>query len=72
MLKTLRNIGLLRQPGEELGGGVGGVKLQSRQHWAVATDQQTDFELFLGVCFEEKSVLWSDGGAAEQLVGEVH
>ena len=60
---------MLGQHGEEQGGGGGGVELHShsREHWAVATRQQTDFkvELFLGVCFEE-SDLRSDGGAAEQ------
>ena len=73
-MTTLRKSGLLGQHGEGLGGGVGGVKLQSREHWAVATLQLIDFgfELFLGVCFVEKSFLRSNGRAAEQLVvGEV-
>ena len=41
---------MLSKPGEELGGGVGGVELQSREHWAVATGQLIDFGF--GVCFE--------------------
>ena len=39
LLKTLRYIGLLSKPGEQLGG----VKLQSREHWAVANYQLIDF-----------------------------
>ena len=56
LLTILRNSGLLGQPGEGLGGGVGSVKLQSREHWAVATLQLIEFgfELFLGVYFEEE------------------
>ena len=57
--------------GKERGGGVGGVKLQSREHWAVATLQLIDLDLNFSLV--EKSALRSDGGAAEQLVvEEVH
>ena len=63
---------MLCQAGEERGGGIGGgVELQSREHWAVSAGQLTDFEILLGVCFEE-SLLRTDGGAAaEELVVEV-